>query len=139
MEGQRRQHSEPARAPASNCDARTVDHSSVREMMGRGDAILDIGDAPLAVEGTAVPAPIPSAASIVDIDDREPATCPVPQTEIELRARCAGRSAVRHHDQRRLLGRRADVVRARRRVVQRVIFDQVVTASGHQCLKRQIP
>ena len=72
----------------------------VRQIIGAGDAILNVDDTPLALQLFTVFPPISGAAAVIDIEDRKAAAGPVLNREAE-RATGRGRwAAVAFYDQR---------------------------------------
>src|SRR5947207_5125971 len=88
--GQRQQHGETSRRPSGDGDAIGVDESLLHEMARCVDAVVDVDDAPVAVEALPVPAHVTRRAAVVHIDQGETAARPVLVLERIRRAGAAG-------------------------------------------------
>ena len=81
-ESERAQRSVAAGAAAADRQAVAVDLAAFREIARAVDAIVDIDDAPLAVEPFSVCAAVAGAAAIIDIEHRDAAAGPVLELSI---------------------------------------------------------
>ena len=72
-EGQRRQRGVTAGAAARDGEPRRVHVAAIGQEAGGRDAVVDVDDAPGAVERRPVGPPVPGAAAVVDVDDGDPA------------------------------------------------------------------
>jgi hypothetical protein len=69
VEGQRRQGRESAGAAAANRHPPGVDEPLLCQILGGVDAIVDVDDAPVAIEPAHVLAAVAVAAAVIDVDD----------------------------------------------------------------------
>ena len=72
----------------------TVDQADLGEMAHGVSAVVDVGDAPLAVEGPPIGAAVAGAAAVVDVEHRKTAAGPVLGAKIERRAGSRGGAAM---------------------------------------------
>src|SRR3990170_1039447 len=109
-------------AGAATRDQQTirVGFASVDEVARRIHTVLEIDDAPLAVEALPVRASVAGRASVVHVDDGEAAARPELHVDAEHRSRVPGRAAMAHDDQRWSFTVRSLVVWIRRCVDERV-------------------
>ena len=110
----------PARASTGDQQPVGIGFSLVHEKASRIDAVLQVDDAPLAVQPLAVGASVAGRSSVVDVDDGETSTRPELRVQAEHRARARRRAAVAHHDQRRQLAFGRGVLGAHGRVEERM-------------------
>ena len=138
VERQGREHREAAGAAATDRQTLAVDLAPPTRWRAAGDAVLDVGDTPCAVEGSHVVAAVAGAAAVVDVDHRPATRGPVAQRQVEVTARRPGRSAVGEHQQRRTLVVGADHHRMCRSVVEPVRLGSVAAGEGDELRCRQI-
>ena len=97
-----------AGAAAADREALAVDDPLLGEPAGAGDAVVDVDDAPLALEALAVVAAVAGRAAVVDVEDREAAAREQLDASAAKRGRgLRGRAAMARDDERRQLARRA--------------------------------
>ena len=106
-EGEGGQGGEAAGARAADRDPLGIDVAALDQEARGSDDVVDIGDAPAAVEQLAVGAAVAAAAGVVDVDDREAPGGPELPLQRERRMGRARRAAVADDEQRRPLARRA--------------------------------
>jgi len=109
------QRGETAGAAAADRAARAVDIAALYQEARAVHAILDVGDAPGAVQPLAIGASETRRAAVVHIEHGDAAAGPVLDFQVQRRAAHRRRPAVAHGQQRRArVVRRIDVVVARR-------------------------
>ena len=84
-----------------------IDEADRSEVARGVHAVVDVGDAPLAIERRTIRAPVAGAATIVDVHDREPSVRPVLDIEVECAWMRLLSAAVTDDDQRRPFARPA--------------------------------
>ena len=119
-EGQRADHDVAAGAAAAHEEPPAVDVAPVDQEPGGVHAVLQVDDAPLAVQPLPVGTPVARRTAVVHVHHGEPAGGPVLQLQIERRCGVARRAAVRGHDQGRPIVVGPVRVGVRRRVEQRM-------------------
>src|SRR5690606_17465723 len=90
---------EPAGGAPADHHAVAVHEALGGEVAGGGQAVLDVDDAPPAVEEAPVGAAVARRAAVVDIDHREAPRGPRLGAQVEHGAGGAGGAAVDHHHQ----------------------------------------
>ena len=115
VERQRAQRRQAAGAAAADDQALTIGQAAFDQVARAGDAIIDIDDAPLALERVAISPAEAAAAAVIDVQHAEAAAGPVLGRQLQCIARHAGRTAVADHDHRRqAVGIHVDIVVFRR-------------------------
>ena len=133
---QRLQDGEAARAAAHDDQALAICQAAARQMLRAAERVLDVADAPVAVEALHVVAPVAGAAAIVHVQHRDAARGEELGARVIGSADLRGRAAVHRHDQRwRTL---ATVALAVGRVVQPVHFFLIRAAPGQGLHRRQL-
>ena len=107
-----------ARAAAADDHALAVDQPSLRQEPGSVDAVVDVDDAPVALETVAIGAAEAGAAAVVHVEHRNAAAGPVVCRETERTRRGGGRAAMALDEQRRLFVRWTCIVGIVRRIEQ---------------------
>src|SRR5690606_18924527 len=98
VEGECRQHGEPAGTAAGYDQPFAIGEVLRNKFAGSGDHVLHVGDAPSAVEGFAVGAPVTGAATVIDIEIAKTAAGPVLNLRLETAIGHSGRTTVSRHD-----------------------------------------
>src|SRR5262249_49601588 len=99
MEGEGAQRRVAARAPARDQKLVAGDVAALGQILGAGDAIRDIDDAPPAVKLFAISPAVSGAPPVIHVENRKAAACPELQRKTESGVRCRCRSAVALHQQ----------------------------------------
>ena len=119
-EGQRGERRVAARAAAFYGQPVRVDVASVHEVAGSVHAVVDVDDAPLAVEAPAIVGPKARTPTVVDVQHREPSTDPILEIQSESGRRCARWAAVAYYQEGGAFARRGNVVPVCRPIEERV-------------------
>src|SRR5207302_7032292 len=98
--GERRQDRIAAGAAAGDDGALAIGQPLSDDVAGGVDAIVDIDDAPGALQAFAIGAAIPRAAAVIDVEHSDAAARPVLDPEAQ-NARCRGRRAALAFDDKR--------------------------------------
>ena len=88
VERQGRQRRIATGARAANGQPIRIGIATLDQEIGRGDAVVDVVDAPHPVEATHVFPPVAGAAAVVDVDDGETTTGE--GIDFQLQGRCCG-------------------------------------------------
>src|SRR6202011_2241109 len=103
---------------AADHDAPRVHPFPRREEFCAVDAVVDVDNAPIAVQALAIGPAEAGAPAVIDIEHRDAATGPELRGQIERARGRAGGTAVALDQQRRLFLRPADELRIARRIEQ---------------------
>ena len=97
-----------------------------------GSSVLDVHLAPAMAQPVAVRAAVPGAATVVDIDDREPTACEELKVEVERRRIVRSRAAVHEDDEWRQFPLRSRELGVRRRIIEAIRGSAVATRKGDE-------
>ena len=127
---QRVEHGEAAGGTAADRDPLGIDAPQINEVLGAVNAVLNVHDAPVAVQTLTVGTPKGGRTAEIHVQNSKSTAGPVLERHLQAGARSLGRPAVHVHDEGRKLTLRGSEIRVHGRVVEAV---SLFTVRGLPC------